>query len=68
MILVNLDGVVVAVNDQARAMFGIRAQEVGRPLQDLELSYRPVELRSRIEQAYAERRADQPAQHRATVP
>jgi two-component system CheB/CheR fusion protein len=56
-VVVNLDGVVVAVNDQARAMFGIRTQEVGRPLQDLELSYRPVELRSRIEQAYAERRS-----------
>jgi two-component system, chemotaxis family, CheB/CheR fusion protein len=55
-ILVNLDGTVVAVNDQARAMFGIRSLEIGRPLQDLELSYRPVELRSRIEQAYAERR------------
>ena len=27
------------------------------PLQDLEISYRPVELRSLIEQAYAERRA-----------
>jgi two-component system CheB/CheR fusion protein len=28
---------------------------VGRPLQDLEVSYRPVELRSRIEEAYAQR-------------
>jgi two-component system CheB/CheR fusion protein len=55
-ILVSMDGVVVAVNEQGRAMFGIRAQEIGRPLQDLELSFRPVELRSRIEQAYAERR------------
>ncbi len=56
LVLVNADGVVVAINDQARLMFGTRAHEVGRPLQDLELSYRPVELRSRIEQAYAERR------------
>jgi two-component system CheB/CheR fusion protein len=29
---------------------------VGRPLKDLELSYRPVELRSLVEQCYAERR------------
>jgi two-component system CheB/CheR fusion protein len=57
LVVINLDGVVVAANDQARAMFGIRSHEIGRPLQDLELSYRPVELRSRIEQAYAERRS-----------
>jgi two-component system CheB/CheR fusion protein len=56
LILVSRDGMVMAVNDQARVMFGIRASEVGRPLQDLELSFRPLELRSRIEQAYAERR------------
>ena len=31
--------------------------DLGRPLQDLELSYRPVELRRCIDQAYAERRA-----------
>jgi two-component system, chemotaxis family, CheB/CheR fusion protein len=56
LLLLNLDGTVVAVNDHARAMFGVRSRDVGRPLQDLELSYRPLELRSRIEQAYAERR------------
>ncbi len=56
LVMLNMNGVVVSVNDQARAMFGIRSHEVGRPLQDLELSFRPVELRSRIEQAYAERR------------
>jgi two-component system CheB/CheR fusion protein len=56
-IVVNVDGALVVANDQARALFGIRARDVGRPLQDLEISYRPIELRSRIEQAYAERRA-----------
>jgi two-component system, chemotaxis family, CheB/CheR fusion protein len=56
LILLNLDGTVIAVNDHARAMFGVHSRDVGRPLKDLELSYRPVELRSRIEQAYAERR------------
>ncbi len=56
LILLNLDGTVVAVNDHARAMFGVHSHDIGRPLQDLELSYRPVELRSRIEQAYTERR------------
>jgi two-component system, chemotaxis family, CheB/CheR fusion protein len=56
LILVNLDGTVTAVNDHARAMFGVHSRDVGRPLKDLEVSFRPVELRSRIEQAYAERR------------
>jgi two-component system CheB/CheR fusion protein len=34
----------------------LNPKDVGRSLQDLEISYRPVELRSLIEQAYAERR------------
>ena len=34
-----------------------RPRDLGRPLQDLELSYRPVELRTHIEPAHAERRA-----------
>ncbi len=32
-------------------------RDLGRPLQDLELSYRPFDLRSSIDRAYAERRA-----------
>jgi two-component system CheB/CheR fusion protein len=55
-LIVGVDGTMVAANDQARAMFGINARDIGRPLQDLEVSYRPLELRSRIEQAYTERR------------
>src|SRR5262249_32070195 len=35
---------------------GLTPQDIGRPLQDLELSYRPLELRSRIETVVAERR------------
>src|SRR5213075_1095645 len=35
----------------------INPKDIGRPLQDLEISYRPIELRSLIEQAYAERRS-----------
>ena len=44
-------------NQKARLLFTLNAKDIGRPLQDLELSYRPVELRSLIEQAYAERRS-----------
>ena len=38
--------------------FGLAQRDLGRPIQDLEISFRPVELRSRIEQAYTERHAD----------
>jgi two-component system CheB/CheR fusion protein len=45
------------LNDRARTMFALTANDVGRPFQDLELSYRPTELRSVVEQAFGERRS-----------
>jgi two-component system, chemotaxis family, CheB/CheR fusion protein len=48
---------VALINQPARLVFSLSAKDVGRRLQDLEISYRPTELRSMIEQAYAERRA-----------
>jgi len=54
-IVVNPAGVVVLVNERARSTFGLGGNEVGRPLRDLQISYRPIELRSVIEQAEAER-------------
>ncbi|AHH94726.1 PAS domain S-box protein [Kutzneria viridogrisea] len=44
------------INSQARTQFGLSAQDVGRPLRDLEVSYRPTELRSVVEQVRSERR------------
>jgi two-component system, chemotaxis family, CheB/CheR fusion protein len=55
-IVLDLDGNVVLVNEQARVFFGLHRRDLGRPFHDLELSYRPLELRSRIEQAYVTRR------------
>ncbi len=55
-LLVDNTGTVVQVNGQLRTVFGVSARDIGRPLQDLELSYRPFELRSCIDRAYAERR------------
>src|SRR5581483_1689150 len=37
----------------ARAMFGLKVRDVGRPLPDLEISYHPVELRSIIAEVRA---------------
>ncbi|GAB3402451.1 CheR family methyltransferase [Flindersiella endophytica] len=53
---IDLDGILILANAQARAQFGLTSHDLGRPLRDLEVSYRPVELRSLIEQAHAERR------------
>jgi two-component system CheB/CheR fusion protein len=44
------------VNSAAEALFNLRPRDLGRPFQDLEVSYRPVELRSRIDQVRKELR------------
>jgi two-component system CheB/CheR fusion protein len=53
---IDADGNVVLINSQMRNMFGITSRDIGRQFHDLEISYRPVELRSLIERAYAEHR------------
>jgi two-component system, chemotaxis family, CheB/CheR fusion protein len=49
-------GSVVLANERARELFGLRREDVGRPLRDLQLSYRPVDLRSLIDRVESERR------------
>jgi len=56
-LMVDLDGVLVLANQQARSLLGIGQSDVGRRLRDLEVSYKPLEVRSRIEQALDERRS-----------
>jgi two-component system CheB/CheR fusion protein len=41
---------VAGINQLARTLFSLRHRDVGRALQDLELSYRPLELRSLIDE------------------
>jgi two-component system, chemotaxis family, CheB/CheR fusion protein len=53
---VDADSNVIMINGQMRNMFGITSRDIGRQFHDLEISYRPVELRSLIERAYAEHR------------
>jgi two-component system, chemotaxis family, CheB/CheR fusion protein len=48
---------VAGINHAARTMFSLRHRDVGRQLQDLELSYRPVELRSLIDKVREDRHA-----------
>ena len=54
-LVVDVRGTLTLANVMARALFGLTQKDLGLPLQDLELSYRPVELRSLIERARAER-------------
>jgi len=54
-VLVSQEGTVVGINERARALFDLGPEDRGRPFRDLEVSYRPVELRSLITQALAQR-------------
>jgi two-component system, chemotaxis family, CheB/CheR fusion protein len=51
-LVVDLQGNVVLANDQARAVFGLTPDDIGRPFRDLTISYRPLELRGPLEQAF----------------
>jgi len=55
-IVVTTDGLVAMVNHQAEMLLGMSTRDNGRPFRDLDLSYRPLELRRCIEQAQVERR------------
>jgi two-component system CheB/CheR fusion protein len=55
-IVLTSDGLVALANRQADIVFGVSSRDVGRPFRDLDVSYRPVELRKYIEQAQVERR------------
>ncbi|MGR7023078.1 CheR family methyltransferase [Geodermatophilus sp. URMC 62] len=49
------DGRLAMVNRQAERVLGVDGRDVGRPIQDLEVSYRPVELRTALTEARANR-------------
>jgi two-component system, chemotaxis family, CheB/CheR fusion protein len=53
-LLVDAGGRLALASGPARQLFGIAPSQIGKPLQDLEVSYRPIELRSVIQQAKAE--------------
>jgi two-component system, chemotaxis family, CheB/CheR fusion protein len=55
-LLVSDDGLLAFSNQRAEALFAMTPRDIGRPFRDLEVSYRPVELRSYIDQVRHERR------------
>jgi two-component system, chemotaxis family, CheB/CheR fusion protein len=56
-LVVDREGRLALANLQARMFFSLAPPDIGKPIQDLDVSFRPVELRSPIEQAYSERHA-----------
>ena len=54
-LVIDAEGRLLVANVRSRELFALTARDIGRPLQDLEASYRPVELRSCIEDARSRR-------------
>jgi two-component system CheB/CheR fusion protein len=55
-VVVDADNTLALSNKQANHLFGLTSQDIGRPFHELPLSFRPVELRGPLEQAYMARR------------
>jgi two-component system, chemotaxis family, CheB/CheR fusion protein len=51
-LVVDAQRFLVEANDHAGKLFSIGPADVGRPLQDLDVSYRPLDLRSPLDQAF----------------
>src|SRR5262249_42478631 len=56
-LVVDRHGYLILANERARRLFRLGSSDLGRLLQDLEVSYRPVDLRSAIDETYATRAA-----------
>jgi two-component system CheB/CheR fusion protein len=56
-IVIDRRGFLVDANRRSRDTFGLAANDIGRPFQDVPLSYRPADLRSAIDRAYDQRSA-----------
>jgi two-component system, chemotaxis family, CheB/CheR fusion protein len=59
LVVVDLAGNVALINALARSLFNLRPSDLGVPIQNLEFSYRPLELRSVIAEALGERRVSE---------
>jgi two-component system, chemotaxis family, CheB/CheR fusion protein len=56
-IVLDVNRTLVMANVPARRLFGLGVADYGRPVQDLEVSYRPVELRTHLDAIAREPRA-----------
>jgi len=55
-LVVDHEGILALANDRARTDLDVDARDVGRPFRDLQISYRPLELRSLIDRVQEEGR------------
>jgi two-component system CheB/CheR fusion protein len=55
-VVLDAHGRIGVINNKATLLFNLGPPDVGRPIQDVELSYRPLDLRSMIDEAHASRR------------
>jgi two-component system CheB/CheR fusion protein len=55
-LIVDAAGVLISATAGARQQFGLRPTDIGKPLQELEVSYRPADLRGAIDRVVADRR------------
>jgi two-component system, chemotaxis family, CheB/CheR fusion protein len=56
-IIIDSHSNLLLANEQARMLFSLSIKDLGRPFQDLELSFRPIDLRSPMQTATAENRS-----------
>jgi two-component system, chemotaxis family, CheB/CheR fusion protein len=56
-LVLTADGQVALTNRHLESLFGVSSRDIGRPFRDLDVSFRPVELRKYVEQAQLERRS-----------
>jgi two-component system, chemotaxis family, CheB/CheR fusion protein len=56
-VVLDAQGRLAMSNAHAAHLFGLHTRDIGRPFQDLEVSYRPVEIRSYVDLALADKRA-----------
>jgi two-component system CheB/CheR fusion protein len=55
-LVLDLAGIVAMINAAARTHLGLGSRDVGRPFQDLAISYRPAELRAAVDRVLELRR------------
>jgi two-component system CheB/CheR fusion protein len=58
-VVIDQQGNLVQANEEARLSLGLDRRDLGSPFRDLELSYRPLDLRSIIDQSREEKRSIQ---------
>ncbi len=54
-LVVDINGYLVLANEKVRELFNVQQTDLGKPFKDLEISYKPVELRSQIDRALKNR-------------